>query len=54
MVKEIEKEGRKYYQCAICGIYYETREWAQKCEEFCRKNKSCSVEITKHAVEIGK
>ena len=52
MVKEIEKEGKKYFQCEACGFYYKDKKWAEKCEEFCNKNKSCSVEITKHSVQI--
>ena len=52
MVKEIEKNGKTYYQCEICMFYYEEKEWAQKCEDYCRKYKSCSLEITKHAVQI--
>ncbi len=52
MVKEIEKEGKKYFQCEACGFYYRDGGWAKKCEEFCNKNKSCSIEITKHSVQI--
>lgn len=52
MVKDIEKEDKKYYQCEECGFFYETRELAQKCEDFCREHNSCSLEITKHAIKI--
>lgn len=52
MVKEVDKNGKKYFQCEICKFYYKTRELAQKCEDFCNKYKSCSIEITKHAVKI--
>ena len=52
MVKEIEKNNKKYYQCEICKFCYESRELAEKCEEFCKKYKSCSIEITKHAVQL--
>jgi hypothetical protein len=48
MVKEIK--GKTYYQCEICKFYYETRKLAQKCEDFCKEHSSCSLEITKHAV----
>ena len=30
---------------------YEDGEWAEKCEKFCRENKSCSIEIIKHCVK---
>ena len=50
VVKEIKKFGKTYYQCEICKFYYKDEKWAQKCEEFCKKYKSCSLEITKHAI----
>jgi hypothetical protein len=50
MVKDIVKNGKKYYQCGLCDFLYEDRIWAEKCEKFCRENKACSVEITKHAI----
>jgi len=52
MVIEIEKNDKKYYQCESCGFYYEDKELAQKCEDFCKEHNSCSLEITKHAVQI--
>jgi len=51
MVQEIEKEGKKYYQCEICKFSYEDKEWAEKCEDFCKEHNSCSLEITEHAVK---
>ena len=50
MVKEEKKGDKTLYTCEECGFYYETEDWAQKCEAFCKKNRSCSMEITKHAV----
>ena len=52
MVKEVIKKRKKYYQCEACGFYYKTHEIAKKCEGFCNKYKSCSLEITKHAIVI--
>ena len=51
MVKEETINGKTYYQCESCEFYYKTRELAQKCENFCNTHKSCSMEITKHAVK---
>ena len=51
MVKTIKKSGKILYQCEECGFYYKTKSWAQKCENFCKKYKSCSIEITKHSVK---
>ena len=52
MVKEVTKNNKKYFQCEICGFYYKERVWAKKCEAFCKKYKSCSLEITKNSVKI--
>lgn len=52
MVKEKTKKDKKYFQCGICGFYYKDKKWAQKCEAFCKKRKSCSLEITKHSVKV--
>ena len=54
MVKEEIINNKKYYQCEICKFYYKDKKWAQKCEDFCFKYESCSVEIVKHAVNPKK
>ncbi|MBI3335749.1 MAG: hypothetical protein HY001_04595 [Candidatus Portnoybacteria bacterium] len=62
MVKIIQKDDKKLYQCEECGFLYEnknlafgenlsgftSKEWAEKCEAWCSKNKSCNVEIISH------
>lgn len=48
MVKIIKKDNKNYYQCEECGYLYEEKEWAEKCEEWCSKNKSCNLEIISH------
>jgi len=30
---------------------YRDREWAEKCEEWCKTHQSCNIEIIAHAVE---
>ena len=52
MVKEIKKEGKKYYVCEDCKFLYLDGEWAEKCEKFCSENKMCNREITKHSVGV--
>ena len=52
MVKEEIKNGKTYFMCEECLMYYKAKELAQKCEDFCRENHACSIEITKHAVEL--
>jgi len=45
------KKNKDYYQCEECSFNYLTKTWAKKCEEYCKTHKSCSLEITKHAVK---
>jgi hypothetical protein len=52
MVKEIKKDNKVYFQCEECGFVYENREWAEKCENWCKEYHSCNIEITKRAVQI--
>jgi len=47
MVKE--KDGK--YQCEQCLMWFHDREIAQKCEDWCKKYKSCNLEIIKQAVK---
>ena len=46
------KKDKKYFVCEECGFLYKDKKWAQKCENFCKKHKSCSIEITKHSVKV--
>lgn len=41
----------KLYKCNICGFSYKEKKWMLKCMEWCKKHKSCNLEITKHAVK---
>jgi len=43
-----EKKG--LFVCEECEFSYKNRDIAQKCEDWCRKHKSCNIEITKNAV----
>lgn len=52
MVEEIKKEDKTYYACPICEFTYETEDFAKKCQAYCKAYKSCSLEITKHAMKI--
>lgn len=52
MAKQIKKGNSAYYSCEECGFAYETRELAQKCEAWCSGHNSCSLEITKHAINL--
>lgn len=52
MVKLIEKEDKKYYQCEECNHIYGTEELAKECENWCREHKSCNLEIIKQSVKL--
>ena len=49
MMKEINKEAKEYYKCEECKLKYKEKKWAEKCEKWCKENKSCNLKITKHA-----
>lgn len=42
------------YQCRICKLYYQDKEWAQKCQAWRAQNNSCNLTITKHALTQSK
>lgn len=44
----------KTFQCPLCKLHYTEEKWARQCEAFCRKYKSCSLEITRNALENRK
>ena len=43
--------SKKLYGCKECNMLYKEKELAEKCEDWCRKHKSCNLEIIKHAVK---
>jgi hypothetical protein len=50
MVKELKKEDRTIFLCDECGLGYADRETVEKCEEWCKKTNTCSIEITRKAI----
>lgn len=53
MVKEAVKNNKTYYQCEECSMFYSDKKIAKECEDWCKKNKSCNIQIIKHAVKLG-
>jgi len=51
MVEKIRKEGRTFFQCEKCNLKYKGKEWAERCEDWCKKYNSCNIEITRHSEE---
>jgi hypothetical protein len=47
MVKEINNK----YQCEQCKLFFKDKKTAQKCENWCKKYKSCNLDIIKEAIE---
>lgn len=43
---------KQVFVCSECGLSYADKEWAQKCQAWCREHHSCNIEITAHAVKI--
>ena len=38
------------YKCKKCGLIYKDKDTAKKCEDYCKKYKSCNLGITKYAI----
>lgn len=51
MTKTIQKENKGLHQCEECGFQYVDKEWAEKCETWCKEHQSCNIEITSHVVQ---
>jgi hypothetical protein len=52
MVHKIIQNGERLYICEVCSLTYEERSWAEKCQDFCTKHSACSLEITRHAIQM--
>ena len=50
MVKAIKKTNSVYFECEECGLLYIDKALAERCQKWCSENKSCNMEIIKHAV----
>ncbi len=50
MVLEKLRSGKTAFVCEACLLAYPSREWAERCEAFCKKNNACSTEIIRHAL----
>lgn len=40
----------KRHKCNECGLIYNDKNIAKKCQEWCNEHKSCNLEITKYAI----
>lgn len=46
-----EENRENLYQCPECRLHYKDKELAEKCEAWCKENKTCNVEIMKQSEE---
>jgi len=51
MVSKKKINGKECYRCNECLLYYPDKKMAEKCEKWCKKHKSCNLEITKYAIK---
>ena len=52
MTEETNFKGRIVYKCMKCGWLYKDEDLAKKCEKWCKKHKSCNLDIAQHAIKI--
>ena len=51
MVAQKKIKSMKLYRCDECNLLYRSKLDAQKCEDWCKSNKSCNLKITKNALK---
>lgn len=53
MVKETKQNAKTLYLCDVCGLAYEEKEWAVKCQNWCETHEgSCNIEYIQHSVPL--
>lgn len=52
MVSKKKINEKECYRCSECLLYYPNKKMAEKCENWCKTNKSCNLDITKFAIKI--
>jgi len=50
-MREVKNDTATLYQCEECGFHYVAKEWAEKCEAWCKEHHTCNIEVTGHAEE---
>ncbi|MFB6115386.1 MAG: hypothetical protein ABEK04_03760 [Candidatus Nanohalobium sp.] len=51
MVKKEKFEGEEAFKCEECGMHYQEKDLAEKCERYCREKGMCNSEITEKSLE---
>ena len=39
------------YVCPECGLGYKDKNWRNECELWCKKTKSCNLDINEHSIQ---
>jgi len=52
MVQETNFKRKIVYKCMKCGWMYKDEDLAKKCEDWCRRHNSCSLEMAKYAIKV--
>ena len=47
----IKDKEKNIYYCEACKLTYNNFKIASKCEKWCKKNKSCNLDIIKYALK---
>ena len=51
MVNTLKYKNKELHQCGECGLKYEDKETAEKCQAWCKEHKSCNLDIIKNSVK---
>jgi len=49
-----EEDSAKLYQCSICKLHFTSKEVAVQCDDWCKNNNSCNMEIAGQSIEAIK
>ena len=52
MIFEIHSHDGVFYVCDRCGFAYGEKAYAKRCQSWCRKHRSCSLDIIRHALFV--
>jgi hypothetical protein len=52
LVHKVRKDNQSAFVCDVCDLSYRTRTLAEQCEAYCSTYGACSLDITKHTIEM--
>ena len=41
------RDNQKHFYCEVCKLVYKEKEWAEKCEKWCKNNSTCNINTAK-------